>query len=310
MSMGTAPTEGLTAFACQNCGATTNVPPQDRTIRCPFCGSEYVIARPNDQNTPQPEALIPFSITDQQVQQIYREWLGTGFFKPKDLNQLASHHKMQAVYLPFWECGGNASSQWWATAGYNRDRQEQYQAEENGQQVTKTRTVTETDWHPANGHHQGQYPRELVSGSKGLPQDWIDKLGDFDFGHLQTFNPQFLLGRESEESAIDRTTALQVARQQIEKEEEEACRRLVPGDTQKDLRVQTEVHDLNARLIYLPIWLASFKYKDELYRCVVNGQTGTIGGEAPTSKGKVALVIIGVIAVVALICLVIYLLGR
>lgn len=310
MSMGTAPTEGLTAFACQNCGATTNVPARDRTIRCPFCGSEYVIAQPNDPNTPQPEALIPFSVPDQQVQTIYREWLGTGFFKPRDLTQLASNHKMLAVYLPIWDCSGNATSQWWATAGYNRDEEQQYQETENGQSVTKIRTVTKTDWHPANGHHQGQYPRELVSSSKGLPQDWIDKLGDFDFGHLKTYDPQFLLGRESEESALDRATALQIARKQIEEREEEACRELVPGDTQKDLRVQTEVHNLEARLTYLPIWLASFQYKGDLYRCVVNGQTGTIGGEAPTSKAKVALVIIGVVAVVALICLVIYLLGR
>ena len=310
MSMGVSPAEGATSFTCQNCGATTNVPALDKTIRCPFCGSEYVIARPNDPNTPQPEALIPFSVADAQVQQIYREWLGTGFFKPRDLTQLASNHKMQAVYLPIWECGGNAHSNWWATAGYNREREEQYQTEENGQQVTKTRKVTETDWHPANGQHQGHYPRELVSGSKGLPQDWIDKLGEFDFGHLQTYNPQFLLGREAEECAVDRTAALQIARQQIEREEEQACRALVPGDTHKDLRVQTEVHDLMTRLIFLPVWLASFQYKGTLYRCVVNGQNGTIGGEAPTSKAKVALVIIGTIAAVIAICLLISLITR
>ena len=308
MSMGVSPAEGTTSFTCQNCGATTNVPALDRTIRCPFCGSEYVIARPNDPNTPQPEALIPFSVADAQVQQIYREWLGTGFFKPRDLTRLASNHKMQAVYLPIWECSGNAHSNWWATAGYNRQREEQYQAEENGQQLTKTRTITETDWHPANGQHQGHYPRELVSGSKGLPQDWIDKLGEFDFGHLQTFDPQFLLGREAEECAVDRTSALQIARQQIEQEEEQSCRALVPGDTQKDLRVQTEVTDLVTRLILLPVWLASFQYKGTLYRCVVNGQNGTIGGEAPMIKAKVALVVVGVLAAVILIIVLIGLL--
>lgn len=310
MSMGMSPVEGTTSFTCQNCGATTNVPAMDRTIRCPFCGSEYVIAQPNDPNTPQPEALIPFSVADQQAQQIYRNWLGTGFFKPRDLTQLASNHQMQSVYLPIWECGGNTQSYWWATAGYNREREEQYQEEENGQWVTKTRKITETEWHPANGQHQGQYPRELVSGSRGLPQDWIDRLGTYDFGYLQTFNPQYLLGREAEACAIDRTGALQVARQQIEKHEQDACRALVPGDTQKDLRVQTEISDLAARLIFLPVWLASFQYKGQLYRCVVNGQNGTIGGDAPTSKAKVALVVIGAIAAVILICLAISLISR
>ena len=301
---------GMTAFTCQNCGATTNVPALDRTIRCPFCGSEYVIARPNDPNTPQPEALIAFSVDQRRAQEVYRNWIGTGFFKPRDLTQLATNHKMQGVFLPIWECAGGAHSDWWATAGYRRERQEQYQEEENGQQVTKTRTITETDWHPANGQHQGHYPRELVSGSKGLPQDWIDKLGDFDFGHLQAYNAQYLLGWESEECALDRTSALQVARQQIEREEEAACRALVPGDTHKDLRVQTQVHDLAARLLFLPVWLASFQYKGTLYRCVVNGQSGTISGDAPVSKAKVVLVIVLSVAAVIAICLIFMLISR
>jgi DNA-directed RNA polymerase subunit RPC12/RpoP len=312
MGMQLSPTgaDGTTSFNCQNCGATTNVPAIDRTIRCPFCGSEYVLARPNDPNTPQPEALIAFSIAQPQAQEIYRNWIGTGFFKPRDLTQLATNHKMQGVFLPIWECSGNAHSEWWATAGYNRDRQEQYQEEENGQQVTKTRTITETDWHPAQGQHQGHYPRELVSGSRGLPQEWIDKLGDFDFGHLQAFNPQYLLGWESEECALDRTAALQVARQQIEREEQQACSALVPGNTHRDLRVQTQVHDLAGRLLFLPVWLASFQYKGTLYRCVVNGQTGKIGGDAPVSRAKVVFVVIASIAAVVAICLVIMLITR
>src|SRR5438105_2706870 len=83
------------------------------------------------------------------------------------------------------------------TAGYDYQRQEQYQEEENGQQVTRIRTVTETNWQPTNGRHEDTYPRELVSGSKGLPQDWLPKLGDFEFGQMQSYNPQFLAGREA-----------------------------------------------------------------------------------------------------------------
>ena len=296
VGVGASGADGSTSFTCKNCGATTSFKAAGRSIHCPFCGSQFVIAKPDDPNTPQPEALIPFNVPDTQVQEIYHTWLGKGFFRPRDLTQLASNHKMRAVYLPVWECGGNAYSNWTAMAGYNHDRQEQYEEDENGQRVTKTRTVTETDWQPASGQHQAQYPRELVSGSRGLPQEWMDKLGAFEFGYLQSYNPQFLVGREAEEAAIDRTSALQIARQQIEGKEEEACRALVPGNTQRDLRVQTQVTDLGGRMIYLPVWLASFQYKGQVYRCVVNGQTGAIGGDAPTSKAKVALVVAAVLA--------------
>ena len=304
---GGATAAGSTDFTCKNCGATTSVAATGRGIRCPFCGSEHVIAAPHDPNTPRAEALIPFTVADDQAERTYRAWLGEGFFRPRDLTALATDHKMRAVYVPVWECRGVAFSEWTASAGHNRQEEETYTATENGKSVTKTRTVTHTAWRPARGHHEGTFEREMVPASKGLPQAWLDKLGDFDFGQLRSFDPQFLLGREVEEPALDRTDARQAARERIEAKERQACAKLVPGDTQKDLRVQTRVDDQSERLLYLPVWMASFQYKGQPYRCVVNGQTGKIGGEAPVAKGRVALVVAAVAAVVAVIALVLYL---
>ena len=298
----------VTSFTCQNCGATTNAA-ASRSIRCPFCGSEHVVARPDDPHAAQPEALIPFAIEEDRAQAVYREWLGSGFFRPHDLQAASTDHKMQAVFLPFWECSAHAHSHWTASAGYDHERQEEYTATENGQQVTKTRTVTETSWRPATGEHDERYGRELVSASKGLAQDWVAKLGEYEYGQLQGYRPEFLLGRESEEAALDRTAALQVAERQIRSQEQSACAGLVPGDRHKDLRVETTLSDVQTRLLFLPVWMASFQYGGKLYRCVVNGQTGKIGGEAPVAKGRVALVVGGVVVAIAIVVLLIWLLG-
>src|SRR5690606_5574108 len=125
---------------------------------------------------------------------------------------------------------------------------------ENGQTVTKTRTVTVTHWRPAEGEHRETYPRELVSASQGLEQSWVDRLGDYEFGQLQSYRPEFLLGRESEEAALDRMAAQQVAGRQIREKERSACARLVPGDRHKDLRVDTILTGQTARLLFLPVW--------------------------------------------------------
>jgi hypothetical protein len=286
-----------TSFTCRNCGATTSAVALGTSIRCPFCGSEHVIAGPDDPNAPKPEALIPFAFPDEQVETAYRTWLGTGFFRPKDLREKAVTNKMQAVFIPVWECRGSARSQWTATAGY--DREERHTTTENGQQVEKTRT--ETDWRPARGHHEATYDRELISGSKGLPQDWLDELGDIDWGKLVSYKPDFLFGREVETSALDRTAALQRAREMIEAHERDACVGLVPGDRHRDLRVDTEVTDLSGRLLYLPAWLAAFQYDGKQYRCVINGQSGVVKGQAPLNTFRVVGVVAAVAVVVAII---------
>lgn len=308
MSDGTTATiEAAASFTCRNCGATTNVA-ASRSIRCPFCGSEHVVARPDDPLTATPEAILPFVIEEPKAQEVYQGWLGTGFFRPGDLTRAATDHKMRAVFLPMWECRARARSRWTATAGYDREEREEFTETEGGQQVTKTRTRTETDWRPARGEHEGSYPRQLISASKGLSQDWVQRLGDYEFGQVQSYRPDFLLGRESEEAALDRTSALQVAKGQVEEKERAACAALVPGNRHKDLRVETTVSDQDARLLFLPVWMASFQYGGKLYRCVVNGQTGKIGGEAPVSAGKVWLVVGAVVAVIAVIALLVWLL--
>ena len=48
---------------------------------------------------------------------------------------------------------------------------------------------------------------------------------------------------------------------------------------------------MNSDLILLPIFLRSYRYRDRLYRTLINGQTGEIVGEKPISTGRIALVV-------------------
>ena len=68
VSVGTPDASGMSSFTCKNCGATTSFSALGKTIVCPFCGSQYVLARPNAPNPPQPEALVPFTGPDTRVQ--------------------------------------------------------------------------------------------------------------------------------------------------------------------------------------------------------------------------------------------------
>ena len=65
--------------------------------------------------------------------------------------------------------------------------------------------------------------------------------------------------------------------------------KFLPGDTCKNLQVQTDFSQINSDLILLPIYVLSYRYKDKLYRFLVNGQTGKTVGEKPLSWAKVGL---------------------
>jgi hypothetical protein len=291
-------------IVCRNCGATTDFEVTANVLKCAFCGSEQIVAQPSDPNRPSPEAIVGFTVAEEQARAAYRDWLGNGFFRPSDLTRSATLREIRSVYLPFWAFDARARSEWTAMSGRYRYRTETYQAVENDQTVQRERQVQETDWFPASGAHEGAYSWELVSASKGLDQKWVDAVEPFNFGELRQFQPEYLLGRGAEECGLDRGQAEQVARQIIESKEQNECEGLVPGDTHRDLRVATTLDDVAARLLYLPIWLAAFHYKDEVYRFVVNGQTGKVTGDAPVSYAKVAMVVGAVVlAILAIIAL-------
>src|SRR4030042_2886686 len=81
----------------------------------------------------------------------------------------------------------------------------------------------------------------------------------------------------------------------------DACAREVPGDTQRNLRVQTQFSDLTYKHVLLPLWIASYRYSNKVYSFMVNGQTGKVQGEAPISVWKGLLTVLIVLFLLALI---------
>src|SRR6185369_2868717 len=90
------------------------------------------------------------------------------------------------------------------------------------------------------------------------------------------------------------------ARAKINAEQETRCAADVPGDTQRALDVSSTYSNLTFKHVLLPIWIAAYRYHDDVYRFLVNGQTGEVQGKAPYSWVKIGLTVALVIFALAL----------
>jgi hypothetical protein len=70
------------------------------------------------------------------------------------------------------------------------------------------------------------------------------------------------------------------------------CARKVPGDTQRDLQVQTQYQGRTFKHVLVPAWLVGYTYGGKNYQIVVNGYTGAIAGDRPISYVKVFFYIV------------------
>jgi hypothetical protein len=299
-------------FRCENCGSEVAMDPDQRSYVCAFCDSTYVVEfSPEATGRQPPEFVIGFAVTSEQAQEKFRSWIAEKtWFRPGDLRLGAVAEKQRGVYLPFWAFTMLAQSHWSASIGEYWYRTETYTTTDSkGRAVTRTRRVRETEWWPLSGRHHRYYAGYLVSGSKGLPQSEAERIKPFQLPALKRYEPYFLAGWLCEEYSIDRDAALGICQQEFYRQEQSNVAAFLPGDTHSGLEVSTTFSHVNSDLCLLPVYILSYRYRDKLYRFLVNGQTGKVAGDKPLSWLKIGI-FAGVIALlVVLLILVILLLG-
>ncbi|MEM9071809.1 MAG: zinc ribbon domain-containing protein [Myxococcota bacterium] len=273
---------------CQTCGATVSFGGADISTHCNFCGSQHVLEQDSQRNVIRPESLVPFAVNTETAKQKFDAWIGSGWFRPSDLKAMAKADGLAGIYIPFWTFDAWVDSQWRAEAGYHY-----YETEvvvENGTKMQKQ--VQKTRWQPAHGHRRDHHDDVLVVASRGLPRKLADRLATFDTSQLRPYDPNFLAGWQAEEYAVGLDDAWGHAAQKIESAQRGKCMNDVPGDTHRGLQVQNRYSDKSYKHILLPLWISSYQYSGKAYRFLVNGQTGEVSGEAPTSWIKVALFVL------------------
>jgi len=297
----------VTAVSCQDCGATVNVGPQDRTVQCTFCGSHKVLPHEADPNLIRPESLVPFQVDREAAIQSFRGWLKGLWFRPSDLKHVATVEHVVGVYIPFWTFDAWIHSSWTADAGHYYYVTETYEVVVNGRTETRTRQVRHTRWVPASGQRSDHYDDELVCASKGVPRDMVAEVATFDTKRLVPYQPHFLAGWRAESYAVDLFAGWEIAQDRIADEQYERCAGDIPGDTYRDLEVNNTAQGVTFKHVLLPLWIATYNYRGKVHRFLVNGQTGKVAGSAPYSVTKIVLFIAAVVAAIVFIA---YAFGR
>jgi hypothetical protein len=265
---------------------------------------------PEQTDRQAPEFVIGFGVTPEQAQTRFRRWLAEkAWFRPGDLKSAQIEEKLRGVYLPFWSFSMLAESTYSAEVGEYWWKTETYTTMEKGKMVTKTRRVRKTEWWGLGGKHHHYYSGYLVSGSRGLSQQHAERIKPFRLPALKRYQPYFLAGWLSEEYSIERDQALQTCQQEFYRREQQNVAAHLPGDTHRDLRVSTRFCDVNSDLILLPVYLAAYRYRNKLYRFLLNGQTGKAAGDKPLSVWRIVLAVGLALGGVLLLFLLLVMLG-
>ncbi|MDX2037506.1 MAG: hypothetical protein SFX72_12715 [Isosphaeraceae bacterium] len=265
-------------FGCRNCGASMLYDADAAGLKCPFCGS-LDVERDETRAILAPDFVLPFEIDRADAENRLRAWLGSSFWAPGDLATAAQLTELRAVYVPFWIFRARVDTNWAADSG-------------------RVPLGTRASWYPLAGRREASYDDVWVPASEGLSPTELYGVGPFDPSRSVPPKEVDLAGAAVEQFSVSRKYARPLAKAQLESLEIGAVAAELGGSV-RNVRVNVILTDVDARGALVPVYVMAYRYRERLYRFVLNGQTGQAEGGIPRSASKIAGAILLVVILTA-----------
>lgn len=282
--------EDTATLRCPGCGAEVTLDATTLADRCPFCATPLARAEKHAYRHPKPQGVLPFALDQRAARESMSRWLGSLWFAPNGLKKFArAGRPLAGVYLPHYTYDALGD------ADYAGQRGDAYY-------VTRTRFVKgrmqsyqerRIRWHPVSGHVRHRFDDVLVPASEGAGAGAPEYGGgSWDLAALEPYRTEYLAGFRAEvpQIGLDRgfIRAQGVMRDVLEWD----VRADIGGDEQRITSMHARYAEITFKHVLLPVWLASYRWRNRPYQVVVNGRTGQVSGERPYSPWKIAFAVL------------------
>lgn len=296
------PAPEVAQIQCQTCGAGFKFAASVHAGECPFCGTA-IVAGTAETKPITPKALLPFKITEQQAKQQFKRWLKGLWFAPNKVKKYADDTaKLTGVYIPYWTYDSDTETEYAGARGDTYYVTQEVQTVREGRVVTELRQVPQIQWTPVRGRVARFFDDVLVGASKSLPRQITDQLEPWDMANLVPYDESYLSGFSSEFYQVGLSQGFDEAKHKMESVIYSDIAFDIGGDQQRIDHFNTQHSRTTYKHCLLPVWSAAFRYREQIYRFVINGRTGQVQGERPYSYWKIGMAItLGLLALIALL---------
>lgn len=281
-------------MACQRCGGVVSTPPDTLAYTCPFCGSNKVLFREPLEDVLRPRYLIPFKIDPQTCRQITKKWLGSSWMLPAGLSEAAARvpgtiDPFHALYIPYWTFEATGSAVWKAQVAH---RTTEYYYDEKGERRQRERV----EWRNESGKVQKDFHDLLVPGTSRLNLTALSRVDSYSLSDLVLYEPGYLAGMQAQAYDLPLDQAWEAGRRIMREQARRACLDRASSDEVRNFSMTLDFSNEQWRYILTPIYTSVFRYGEETYQILINGQNGRIAGPRPVDWKKVWLAIAALLA--------------
>ena len=251
-------------YSCTACGAELAVNRVESSTFCAYCGQPTIVFN-RVSATKKPKYIIPFSISKNQAITSIRKHLSSGAFVPKEIQHFEIE-RVRGIYVPFWL--------------YDIDYSDTQYLE--GKVESGKSTVTKYYYRSAAAMFQNL----TLDASKQLSDESSQRLEPYNTQLITPFDTGYLSGFYADcfDMSSEQLQSLAV-RRSMEMFNAQ-IKNTVKAEDVTIIKNNPKVNITKAEYAMFPAWFLTFRYNDDPYTILVNGQTGKVVGAVPINASR------------------------
>ena len=273
---------------CENCGARVVLDRREIATSCPFCGTTNIVEAEELPGL-RPNAVVPFAIGKEAAAGNVKSWAKRKFFAPQKFRKGAKPENMNGVYIPAFTFDASTTSDYIGVLGkyYYRTRYR------NGKPV-RERYIK---YFHVSGRFTSAFDDVLIQASDSIDQKSLNALQPFHTNDSKEYSREYLSGFTANQSAKDGLACWEEAKSVMRSRLRTQILSRYDYDVVRSFDFSMECRNITYKYILIPVYVGHCTWRKKLYQFFVNGLSGKVTGERPTSPVKVTVLIVLLIGV-------------
>lgn len=268
------------AMSCPNCGAQVVLNKFQAASNCPYCNSDLIASMEKFSGL-KPDAIIPFKFGKEKAITLFKEKIKNKWLVPKKFKNSVSAKEVHAYYFPTFifdaECHTSFEGRLYKTYTVK---------DKNGNSETKRRYFN------IHGIKDTKHKGIEVEASTKLSQHELNLVRPYNKEQAQTYSDDYVYGFDLEyySNSVHETysQAQTIMKQDIKRE----ILKAYDYDGIDSFTMRNEFLNPNYSYVMLPMYRINYSHKNKNYSNIMNGQTGTLGGDYPKSAFKITMLVL------------------
>lgn len=268
---------------CNSCGAELIYDKMTVATKCAFCGSPNIISE-RLSGALKPDKIIPFRITKEKAKDIFKEWTHSNHYVPSSFTKEVTLDSMQGIYVPFFLYDYDIHSK----LVLETERTDTHVENRPGIMGSSYNEVSDIKRFVLEKELYISYANIPVDATKRMPDKFMDNIEPYDYSWLRDFDMAYLSGFYAEKTNFESKEIEYRAKRKLGKFIDSCYEKLFSKvNCVEKLGDDKYIKTTAKKYALLPVWYLNYKYKDQDYIFMVNGQSGKYAGDLPISSSKV-----------------------